>query len=192
MERIERMRPKRETTVESFVSLADAWNDLDVEDFEFSDNSENSADILEAITLANERIGGRVRFGSVRVQTHKVVLGDNPSCSKGAPMTLAWNPVLSDRFCSVEEFEELRGAPAAPRRVSAKTREGWLRTNGHSRASLIRATNEIVEIKHQRRETAEQQRPSTVERASATPPRRSQRTGSLDESPLEQSTVQRV
>jgi hypothetical protein len=123
---------------------------------------------------------------------HSIAHEQNPSCTKGAPMTLAWNPVLSDRFSSVEEFEDLRGAPATPRRVSAKTREGWLRTNGHSRASLIRATNEIIEIKHQRRETAGQRRPSNFERASATPPRRPQRTGSLDEPPLEQPTVQRV
>lgn len=78
MERIERTRSnKREQpTEESFASLADALSGLDMEDFEFTDNSESSADIMEAITLADERIGGRVRFGSVRVQTHKVVLGD--------------------------------------------------------------------------------------------------------------------
>lgn len=76
MERIERIRNKREKSTESFVSLADALCGLDMEDFDFTDNSESSTDIMEAITLANERIGGRVRFGSVRVQTHKVVLGD--------------------------------------------------------------------------------------------------------------------
>lgn len=102
-------------------------------------------------------------------------------------MTLAWNPVLSDRFCSVEEFEDLRGAPVSARRVSVKTREGWLRDNGHSRASLIRATNEIVEIKHQRKETACQRRPSKLDRVSAVPPRRPIRMGSSDDDDDESS-----
>lgn len=76
MERIERLRNKRETSIESIVTLADALSVLDMDDFDFTDNSETSADIMEAITRADERIGGRVSFGSVRVQTHKVVLGD--------------------------------------------------------------------------------------------------------------------
>lgn len=107
-------------------------------------------------------------------------------------MTLAWNPVLSDRFCSVEEFEDLRGEPVSARRVSAKTREGWLRENGHSRASLIRATNEIVEIKHQRRETACQRRPSNLDRVSALPPRRPIRLGSSDDESSVQSATHRL
>lgn len=87
MERIERFRNKREKTSESFVSLADALNDLETDDFESTDNSETSADIMEAITIANERIGSRVHFGSVRVQTHKVVLGDVSAC-------LVWRSLL--------------------------------------------------------------------------------------------------
>lgn len=107
-------------------------------------------------------------------------------------MTLAWNPVLSDRFCSVEEFEDLRGAPGTARRVSAKTREGWLRENGHSRASLIRATNEIVEIKHQRRETAGQCLPAKLDRVSAIPPRRPIRSGSSDDESSDQCATRRL
>lgn len=95
-------------------------------------------------------------------------------------MTLSWDPVLSDRFCSVEEFEEVRGAPTPAKRVSAKTRETWLQNNGHSRESIIRATNEIVEIKHQRRETVEHDRPLKVDHVSTVPPRQPLRTEGSD------------
>lgn len=73
-------RYKKGKTAETFVSLADTLAGFDQDDFDLTESSETSSDILEAIAIADERLSGRVRFGSVRVQTHKVVLGDVSCC----------------------------------------------------------------------------------------------------------------
>lgn len=81
MERTETFQYKRggKAVAESFVSLADAYSGYDQEDFDFTDYSEVSEDddeiFVEAITNADAKKMS-VRFGSVRVQTHEVVLGD--------------------------------------------------------------------------------------------------------------------
>jgi hypothetical protein len=145
-------------------SLGDFSDWSESSDFDPNESAESlSVDYEEE--LISRKV---VRFGSVHVRTHKVTLGDvsilvklaqevhddkltvtsitpqNPSCSQGAPLSLAWTPIKSDRFGSLEEFERVFGSPNQVQRISVKLREEWLQKNGHSLQSLKVAANEIA------------------------------------------------
>jgi len=89
-----------------------------------------------------------VTFGSVRLHTHRRILGDNPFVSEGLPVSLDWAVESSDHYTLVA-FERLqkkyRDLPA-PRKMGARQREKLLTETGHSRSSFVRVQNEITNI----------------------------------------------
>jgi len=91
-----------------------------------------------------------VNFGVVRVHTHDIVLGDNPSVSQGPPLTLDWDANKSECY-SLDEFEKINNSGGHhAKRVSMRTREIWLREMGHSTESFNRVSDEIEHIKTSR------------------------------------------
>lgn len=128
-----------------------------------------------------------VRFGQVRIHEHKNILGDNPSVSKGPPITLDWDVLASHRICLDEyETEKLRlscedvaaeqadGKPTdgskttavrRPTRIPAPERYNIVRAAGHSRSSLERVHSEIQMIKKELRKQS-----SAEDLASSSPP----------------------
>lgn len=95
----------------------------------------------------------RVRFHEVQIHIHQVRLGDNPSVSSGPPITLDWEPSESISF-DLDELEKLHGNESKKvERVSADTREGWVRNFGHSTDSIRNALAEVEEIRHSRQTT---------------------------------------
>jgi hypothetical protein len=125
------------------------------------------------------QIAGGVRFGQVRIHTHKNILGDNPSVSAGLPITLDWDVLSSDHFnleeyeldklcqCGDEKANKANDKNMAysngrrPTRIPASRRYEIIRAAGHSRSSLNRVHSEIQQIKEmKRRARAEQGIPS--------------------------------
>ena len=95
---------------------------------------------------------GVVRFGSVRVLTHNIQLGANPSVSTGLPISLG-EKVLSERY-TLDEFEELFGSDIKKAtRLSRRTREKWLKESGHTNRSFDRIAEEVAEIQQSRADT---------------------------------------
>lgn len=50
--------------------------------------------------------GSGVRFGGVRVHTHKMILGDNPGgrTTTGPPVTLNWDVEASEQYSTIDGF----------------------------------------------------------------------------------------
>jgi len=103
--------------------------------------------------------GGAVRFGSVRLHTHKRVLGDNPAVHDGPPITLDWAVQKSERFQSVDDYDKvIRAEDNDPtkehhphvKRIAGFDRTQMMREAGHSYGSMARVYEEINKIKKDR------------------------------------------
>jgi len=97
--------------------------------------------------LKNSLKSSKVKFGSIDIYTHDIILGDNPSVSRGPPLALNWQPINFERF-TLEEFEERFGPGGLAKKVSFRSREEWLREIGHRSESLRRVCEEIEYIKY--------------------------------------------
>lgn len=104
------------------------------------------------------RKGGGVRFGSVRVRTHALTLGDNPGATTaaGPPLGLEWEPQNSTRFENINEFslaehgkrdsmvihqKAKKFAPSERQQIAART---------HRQASIKKIQMEVREIREER------------------------------------------
>lgn len=145
-------------------------------------NSESSitTSIMKVKTL-EESISGKNKRGDIRVvisetavdfdtchiREYERELGDNPSCSSGAPISLGWNFVEIGVF-PFDEFEKSRdkncddmdkSVHGKRRTVIADTvlsrteREKLLMDHGFSRKEIAEATKINVKIKNNRRQT---------------------------------------
>lgn len=110
--------------------------------------SRGNFNALDDSQVSRDKSG--VTFGTVSVRSHKNVLGDNPSCSKGLPVELEWDHCQSETFL-VDVFEEMRsGVPKRVIRIHPRDRERILRLKGHSRGSFQNVLLEIDSIKQSR------------------------------------------
>lgn len=62
-----------------------------------------------------------VKFGSLRIREHAVVLGDHPCCSAGCPLELGWEHE-SETELAVDDYETSR----SERRSRKELRTTWL------------------------------------------------------------------
>eukprot|EP00592_Proboscia_alata_P024857 CAMPEP_0194444724 /NCGR_PEP_ID=MMETSP0176-20130528/127447_1 /TAXON_ID=216777 /ORGANISM="Proboscia alata, Strain PI-D3" /LENGTH=393 /DNA_ID=CAMNT_0039271169 /DNA_START=406 /DNA_END=1583 /DNA_ORIENTATION=+ len=145
-------------------------------------NSESSitTSIMKVKTL-EESISGKNKRGDIRVgisetavdfdtchiREYERELGDNPSCSSGAPVSLGWNFVEIGVF-PFDEFEKSRDkncddmdksvhgkrrAAIADTLLSRTEREKLLMDHGFTRGEIAQATKINVKIKNNRRQT---------------------------------------
>jgi hypothetical protein len=49
-----------------------------------------------------------VRFGNVEIQTYPPILGDNPACMSGAPLSIGWDCESIAHYGSLEEYDDWR------------------------------------------------------------------------------------
>lgn len=91
-----------------------------------------------------------VRFGKVRVRTYPMILGDNPSCSKGLPVTLDWTSIgASEEFdLNYMDSDDRPRRPVA--RLSSRIRQALLLRMGVSQGDASKISKEIDEIKRSR------------------------------------------
>lgn len=84
----------------------------------------------------------KLSFGQVSVHQHNVIIGDNPSCSKGPPVALDWKLVRSDSY-NLDEYENMTKATRRKAtRLGRQERETMLQENGFSKQDLILFTEQ--------------------------------------------------
>ena len=96
-----------------------------------------------------------VSFHTMEIREYGVVLGDNPSCSSGPPVQLAWNPHDSTKL-RIDDYEEHR----PPRRDRAEMLMSYnvrwwslMRESGYTVSQLKRATDACEEARKARLKT---------------------------------------
>ncbi|GAX26141.1 hypothetical protein FisN_18Hh257 [Fistulifera solaris] len=96
----------------------------------------------------------RVHFDSVRIREYERTLGDNPSCSSGAPITLGWSHGKESKV-NINDYESVRQRRRNQRELtlSRMAREELLLEWGATFNEIIEAIRTNVKIKHQRRRT---------------------------------------
>eukprot|EP00957_Ditylum_brightwellii_P080104 6092395-Ditylum_brightwellii.AAC.1 len=116
------------------------------------------------IQVLRKRIQWTVRFSHVNIRYYNTVLGDNPSCSSGPPVSLGWNHYKEleetqsianygdrpgifsdDNIC----YEYFGSCPV----LSRQSREATLRSAGYSRTELAACVRAVLKAKRQRRRT---------------------------------------
>ena len=102
---------------------------------------------------------GAVHFSTVSVRYHETVLGVNPFCTSGPPISLGWyhDPSLADSNVPIDEYERYLH-PTAPKSewdlaLSRAERERRLLDAGYSRDKIAAAIREANRVKDQRRQT---------------------------------------
>ena len=100
-----------------------------------------------------------VHFSTVSVRYHATVLGVNPFCTSGPPISLGWyhDPSLADNNVPIDEYESY-SHPTAPKSewdlaLSRAERERRLLDAGYSREKIAAAIRETNRVKDQRRQT---------------------------------------
>mmetsp|Transcript_27821 Transcript_27821/g.42801 ORF Transcript_27821/g.42801 Transcript_27821/m.42801 type:complete len:171 (+) Transcript_27821:68-580(+) len=106
---------------------------------------------LDSTSTDGER---SVRFGTIEIYEHPIILGDNPSVSAGLPITIDWDS--QREFCfSIEDYEDYRLERRRKDEMSipAEVREEILANSGLNRSNAAAAMREVGRTKKQRRRT---------------------------------------
>jgi hypothetical protein len=92
-----------------------------------------------------------VKFDSIEVRKYPIVLGDNPSCTIGPPLTLDWEyeeePAVD---LDVYECERPRHRHLRYLVVNYYRRHDILRNAGYSEAEIKQATQAVAKVQRQR------------------------------------------
>jgi hypothetical protein len=110
---------------------------------------------LASTKKASRTTRENVRFSTLEIFDHPIILGDNPSTSCGPPLMIDWECIGSFQL-SVDEYEASRG----PRRVKQTlvvpryVREEWLREAGYARSELEAAVQSVLKARHSREANA--------------------------------------
>eukprot|EP00591_Stephanopyxis_turris_P009205 CAMPEP_0195512346 /NCGR_PEP_ID=MMETSP0794_2-20130614/4337_1 /TAXON_ID=515487 /ORGANISM="Stephanopyxis turris, Strain CCMP 815" /LENGTH=488 /DNA_ID=CAMNT_0040640109 /DNA_START=30 /DNA_END=1496 /DNA_ORIENTATION=- len=106
----------------------------------------------------------RVTFSNIRIRMYDREIGDNPSCSSGAPIGIGWSyytfenssgTLKTDLSISVDNYERARGPRSKPHVLvlSREVREEMLTRSGYSKWDIAEAVRKNVKTKRQRRQT---------------------------------------
>mmetsp|Transcript_16990 Transcript_16990/g.19444 ORF Transcript_16990/g.19444 Transcript_16990/m.19444 type:complete len:208 (+) Transcript_16990:155-778(+) len=99
----------------------------------------------------------KTTFTTIEIREYPIILGDNPSVSQGAPLTIGWehwNVVKWD----FDEYEETRPARRSYVEMSVpmEMRYNVLERSGYKSGEIMRKVKEIKALKLQRMETTQQ------------------------------------
>lgn len=121
-------------------------SDLCCQDWDLSDHSDDSTEDLHHFHSGSKS----VTFGKVRVRSYPLILGDNPSCSRGLPVTLDWKSIgQSEEFdLNVMDSDDLPRRPVA--RLSSQSRHALLLRMGVDQRDTCNISKEIDDIKKSR------------------------------------------
>mmetsp|Transcript_20266 Transcript_20266/g.58163 ORF Transcript_20266/g.58163 Transcript_20266/m.58163 type:complete len:700 (-) Transcript_20266:101-2200(-) len=114
---------------------------------------------LERIVTTMSSAQGAVHFSTVSVQYHATVLGVNPFCTSGPPISLGWyqDPSLADNNIPIDEYERYFHSTAPKSEwdlaLGRAERERRLLDAGYSRDKIAAAIRETNRVKDQRRQT---------------------------------------
>lgn len=113
---------------------------------------------LQYITKKSEnliRSKKSVSFKNLEIREYRRVLGDNPSCSAGPPMSIGWEHSLDDVIIAIDEYEEQNPYRRAPSELllPRMVREKMLKEEGFTRKEMNSAAKHGLLHKNSRRKS---------------------------------------
>lgn len=101
----------------------------------------------------------KVWFDSVEIKYHKIILGDNPAVSEGAPITIGWKS-HNHEIVDVDCYEATRPRPKSMSdlKLPVQDRAAILLQNGYSIKDLAKITQQVQEVQRQRAQSSENQK----------------------------------
>lgn len=134
---------------ESSIETTTSSSSLDLD----SSGSTLSSSILSSDAKKAQRRRSSVQFGSLTIRNYEVQLGDHPSCSNGAPVSIGWrynelNPICIEKY---EEWMKDKRRSRGEFYLPCSHRESILQEYGYSRSQMAEAAKEVDKIKKQRR-----------------------------------------
>lgn len=111
---------------------------------------------VESITIRN-MVQPHVHWGTTEIRSHAVILGCNPSVTRGPPLTIEWD-AQGTRIMSVDDFEADRKPPRPEfaLKKSSTERKTILKEAGFSSEEFKLVQEYIDEIKESRKESKEE------------------------------------
>eukprot|EP00592_Proboscia_alata_P004448 CAMPEP_0194377292 /NCGR_PEP_ID=MMETSP0174-20130528/30211_1 /TAXON_ID=216777 /ORGANISM="Proboscia alata, Strain PI-D3" /LENGTH=179 /DNA_ID=CAMNT_0039158545 /DNA_START=36 /DNA_END=575 /DNA_ORIENTATION=- len=99
--------------------------------------------------------GNSVEFNKLEIREYARVLGDNPACSSGPPVSLGWEHSPEDIEVSIDEYEKRNPYKRLPKELllPRTTREQMLRDGGFTRSDVVRATKCATLLKKSRKKS---------------------------------------
>jgi len=99
-----------------------------------------------------------IQFTTIEVREFNRILGDNPACSRGPPVSLDWDYTDTETL-SLDEYETNR-IPRRPTKklvMSTRTRRTIMSNQlGYTRDEIIEAENSMKKIQKNRRKTTKE------------------------------------
>lgn len=128
-----------------------------------SEDDDENDDPSSKKASKNKHGGGGVQFGSVRVHTHKLTLGDNPGGKEaGPPVEFEWGHQESLRYGNIDEFalhehgvRDSRVIHDKAQRLEAAERQR-IAARDHSAGSIRKIQMQIHEIRSHRAKSKEE------------------------------------
>ena len=100
-----------------------------------------------------------VSFASVQVREYPMILGDNPSCTSGPPVTLDWTyDAKASMSCTVDEWESGRDSTRRMKsviRVPSSVRMEWVLDAGFTPTEVHEAIRDVQNYQRRRRSSIE-------------------------------------
>jgi hypothetical protein len=89
-----------------------------------------------------------VKFSTIEVRSHPMIMGDNPSVSSGPPVTIDWEHQDVEQF-DVSDYEKSKPIKRSKREIiiPAHLRESSLRDQGYARSEIAQVGKEVNRIK---------------------------------------------
>ena len=127
-------------------------------------NADDSEDLLQSSSLSTspnagpESLRKNVSFHTIDIAEHGYELGDNPSCTGGAPIQLGWEPIDKIQL-EIDEYEEGKGRRRSKEelKLPALIRDHLARSAGASREDVKKATKEAQKVSKSRVKSLRQQ-----------------------------------
>ncbi|KAG7366903.1 hypothetical protein IV203_029573 [Nitzschia inconspicua] len=96
----------------------------------------------------------RVRFNAIQIRDYERVVGDNPSCTSGPPLSIGWK-YGKTAMIDVNSYEMARPFRKCSRRLilSREQREALLLNWGASFHDIVESVRGNIKVKNQRRQT---------------------------------------
>lgn len=101
----------------------------------------------------------KTEFAFLEVREYPMILGDNPSCVDGPPVTLDWAHDPHTMFVlDVNTFERMRGErrPMSQMVISRTVREKTLLRVGYSKKEMVNVVRQVRKDKHSRMVSSQQ------------------------------------
>ncbi len=130
-------------------------DDVEEEDIEISVHSTgHTPTTRHSKGFVEGQMKKRISFGTIKIREHAQTIGDNPSCTYGAPVQLDWEHQDMEEI-KVEEYEEYK--PQARRKeefhLNSFQRANLLKLNGHSNNEIKASKKEVSKARGQRERT---------------------------------------